>query len=84
MVQGLGRALGLAAGWGWAGAAQVGAGWATEGRVEKARAVEGMEAEGMACRCHRRGIISCAAAASTMEAWLTGILQRHVIIKLAA
>ena len=74
VVQGLGQALGLAAGWGWAGAAQVAAGWAAEGR-----AVVEMVAEGRACRHHLRGIMR------TVIAWpvttrLTGILQWRLVI----
>ena len=68
VVQGLGRALGLAAGWGWAGAG---------------RAVAGMAAEGRACRCHLRGLIR-AVAAWPVTPRLTGILQRLVMTGIAA
>lgn len=83
VVQGLGSALGLAAGWGWAGAAQVGAGWAAGARVEEARARAGTAAEGRVCRCHLRGIIR-AVAASPVGYRPTGILQRRVMLGIAA
>ena len=73
VVQGLGRALELAAGWGWAGVAQVVEDWAGAAQA----------GEGRACRCHLRGIIR-AAAALPVTPRLSGILQRSTMIGIAA